>query len=217
MTHAIRRMRAGCKGAALVGDPGCYGRFGFRAFPGLRSGEVPVRFVQALPFDGSEPRGELIHHPAFDLDQRGCRKPGPHIDVVARAHRLADCCPPQMPFHASPEADGAGIPAISVLAAGKASRAFVSPRVRRVILVAPWRGVSLLWSDARAARHAHEVEDCMIMMIIGAVDAGHGRAPLSATCRPVRGAIRNERAAGQFVRHEDARWFTSSRRLSRHV
>lgn len=70
MTEAIRRLRASCKGAALVGDPGYYGRFGFRAFPGLRLGDVPTRFVQALPFDGSEPEGELIHHPAFGLDQR---------------------------------------------------------------------------------------------------------------------------------------------------
>ena len=70
MTEAIQRLRAGSKGAALVGDPGYYGRFGFRAFPGLRLGDVPARFVQALPFDGSETQGELIHHPAFGLDQR---------------------------------------------------------------------------------------------------------------------------------------------------
>ncbi|MGY6633204.1 MAG: GNAT family N-acetyltransferase [Alkalilacustris sp.] len=70
MTEAIRRLRAGCKGAALVGDPGYYGRFGFRAFPGLRLGDVPPRFVQALPFDASGPEGELIHHPAFGLEQK---------------------------------------------------------------------------------------------------------------------------------------------------
>jgi putative acetyltransferase len=70
MTEAIQRLRAGCKGATLVGDPGYYGRFGFRAFPGLRLGDVPARFVQALPFDGSEPQGELIHHSAFGLEQK---------------------------------------------------------------------------------------------------------------------------------------------------
>lgn len=70
IAEAILRLRAGCKGAALVGDPGYYGRFGFRAFPGLRVGDVPARFVQAQPFDGSEPQGELVHHPAFGLDQR---------------------------------------------------------------------------------------------------------------------------------------------------
>jgi len=70
MTEAIQRLRSSYKGAALVGDPGYYGRFGFRAFPGLRLGDVPPRFVQALPFDGSQPQGELIHHPAFGLDQK---------------------------------------------------------------------------------------------------------------------------------------------------
>lgn len=67
---AILRLRAGYKGAALVGDPGYYGRFGFTAFSGLRLGDVPARFVQALPFDGSEPQGELIHHAAFGLEQK---------------------------------------------------------------------------------------------------------------------------------------------------
>ena len=35
MEHALCRLRATSRGAALVGDPACYGRFGFRAFPGL--------------------------------------------------------------------------------------------------------------------------------------------------------------------------------------
>ncbi|MDE8651048.1 GNAT family N-acetyltransferase [Novosphingobium album (ex Liu et al. 2023)] len=70
MTEAIRRLRRTCRGAALVGDPGYYGRFGFRAFPGLGVTGCPPEAVQALPFDGSEPCGELIHHPAFGLDQQ---------------------------------------------------------------------------------------------------------------------------------------------------
>lgn len=70
MAEAILRLRASCKGAALVGDPGYYGRFGFRAFPSLRLGDVPPQFVQALPFDDSAPAGELIHHAAFGLDQQ---------------------------------------------------------------------------------------------------------------------------------------------------
>ena len=70
MTEAIFRLRASCKGAALVGDPGYYARFGFRAFPKLRLGDCPPRFVQALPFDDGEPEGELIHHAAFGLDQK---------------------------------------------------------------------------------------------------------------------------------------------------
>lgn len=70
MAEALRRLRATCRGAALVGDPAYYGRFGFRAFPGLGVAGCPPEVVQALPFDGSAPQGELIHHPAFGLDQK---------------------------------------------------------------------------------------------------------------------------------------------------
>ncbi|KPL67096.1 GCN5 family acetyltransferase [Erythrobacter sp. SG61-1L] len=70
MAEAIRRLRADSRGAALVGDPGYYGRFGFRAFPGLFVPGCPPEVVQALPFDGEAPQGELIHHPAFGLDQK---------------------------------------------------------------------------------------------------------------------------------------------------
>ncbi len=70
MEEAIRRLRQGGRGAALVGDPAYYGRFGFRAFPGLHVPGCPPEVVQALPFGSVEPRGELIHHPAFGLDQQ---------------------------------------------------------------------------------------------------------------------------------------------------
>lgn len=69
MAEAIRRLRPTFRGAALVGDPGYYGRFGFRAFPGLGIAGIPPEVVQALPFDDGVPRGELIHHPAFGLAQ----------------------------------------------------------------------------------------------------------------------------------------------------
>ena len=71
MAEALRRLRASNRGAALVGDPAYYGRFGFRAFPGLRVTGCPPEVVQALPFDGTAPNGELIHHPAFGLNQPG--------------------------------------------------------------------------------------------------------------------------------------------------
>jgi len=70
MAEAIRRLRATSRGAALVGNPAYYGRFGFRAFPGLGVTGCPPDVVLALPFDGIEPRGELFHHPAFGLDQQ---------------------------------------------------------------------------------------------------------------------------------------------------
>jgi putative acetyltransferase len=72
MAEALRQLRVTRRGAALVGDPAYYVRFGFRAFPGLGvTGGPPPEAVQAWPFDGIEPRGELIHHPAFGLDQQG--------------------------------------------------------------------------------------------------------------------------------------------------
>ncbi|WP_245944045.1 GNAT family N-acetyltransferase [Acuticoccus kandeliae] len=69
MAEALRRLRATGRGAALVGDPAYYGRFGFRSFPGLTVTGCPPDVVQAIPFDGVAPRGEVIHHPAFGLDQ----------------------------------------------------------------------------------------------------------------------------------------------------
>ena len=70
MTAVLHRLRATCRGAALVGDPAYYSRFGFRAFPSLGVEGCPPEVVQALPFDGTAPRGELLHHPAFGLDQQ---------------------------------------------------------------------------------------------------------------------------------------------------
>lgn len=69
VAEALRRLQKSCRGAALVGDPAYYGRFGFRSFPGLNVPGCPPEVVQALPFDGAAPCGELIHHPAFGLDQ----------------------------------------------------------------------------------------------------------------------------------------------------
>ncbi|ATN37002.1 GNAT family N-acetyltransferase (plasmid) [Rhizobium sp. ACO-34A] len=68
MAEALRRLRLTSRGAALVGDPAYYSRFGFRSFPGLVVPGCPPEVVQALPFDGNAPHGELIHHPAFGLD-----------------------------------------------------------------------------------------------------------------------------------------------------
>lgn len=68
MKEALQRLRAaGMNGAALVGDPAYYGRFGFRAWPGLRCHGVPDAFVLALPFTDSVPNGALAHHDAFGV------------------------------------------------------------------------------------------------------------------------------------------------------
>ncbi|MBQ2262740.1 MAG: N-acetyltransferase [Loktanella sp.] len=71
IAETIRRLRMTFQGAVLVGDPRYYGRFGFRAYPELGVGAIPPEFVQALTFGVAEPRGEVIHHPAFGLKQHG--------------------------------------------------------------------------------------------------------------------------------------------------
>lgn len=75
MYAAIDRLRPAGHGIALVGNPAFYGRFGFRAFPGLTVPGVPPEVVLALPFGAAGqqgvPQGELYHHPAFGLDQSG--------------------------------------------------------------------------------------------------------------------------------------------------
>ncbi|MFC7048951.1 GNAT family N-acetyltransferase [Emcibacter nanhaiensis] len=69
MNEALQQLRtAGMAGVALVGNPAYYGRFGFRAWPGLNFPGVPDEVVLALPFADSMPSGELSHHEAFGLD-----------------------------------------------------------------------------------------------------------------------------------------------------
>ncbi|WP_205563536.1 GNAT family N-acetyltransferase [Cohaesibacter haloalkalitolerans] len=71
LVEAIQRLRASCKGVALVGAPDYYDRFGFRTFAQLRVNDCPPKFILALPFDESEPEGELVLHQAFGLQQQG--------------------------------------------------------------------------------------------------------------------------------------------------
>ncbi|WP_430449672.1 GNAT family N-acetyltransferase [Rhodophyticola sp.] len=70
MKEALDRLRNTKRGAALVGDPAYYSRFGFRTFPGMTVAGCPPEVVQALPFDDTEPRGEVVHHPAFGPEKR---------------------------------------------------------------------------------------------------------------------------------------------------
>ena len=64
--EGLARMRAeGAAGCVLVGDPGYYARFGFKAVPGLSYEGVPDDYVLALPFDGTVPTGAIVFHPAF--------------------------------------------------------------------------------------------------------------------------------------------------------
>ena len=72
MNAALDRLRqAGWRGAALVGEPGYYGRFGFAAFAGVTVTGCPPQYVLVKPFGPEAPAGELIHAAAFGLHQPG--------------------------------------------------------------------------------------------------------------------------------------------------
>jgi putative acetyltransferase len=66
---ALRRQ--GAAGCVVLGEPGYYGRFGFRAEPRLIYPDVPPQYFQALCFHGSLPQGIAIYHPAFGMADGG--------------------------------------------------------------------------------------------------------------------------------------------------
>lgn len=61
--NALKAM--GGKGCVLVGDPGYYGRFGFRNDPDLILEGVPQKYFLALPFDENKTRGTVVFHQGF--------------------------------------------------------------------------------------------------------------------------------------------------------
>ena len=68
--EALKRLQAlGAKGCVLVGEPAYYGRFGFRAEPGLVLPNVPPQYFQALCFEGEVPAGTVTFHPAFAANE----------------------------------------------------------------------------------------------------------------------------------------------------
>ncbi len=69
MNDALNRLRKTRRGVVLVGEPSYYSRFGFRAFPNMTVAGCPPEVVQALPFDETEPHGEVYHHKAFALER----------------------------------------------------------------------------------------------------------------------------------------------------
>ncbi|MCG2635223.1 MAG: N-acetyltransferase [Gammaproteobacteria bacterium] len=67
MRSALDRLRErGASGAVLLGEPDYYGRFGFRAEPGLVLPGVPPEYFQALLFGPLLPQGSVSYHAAFD-------------------------------------------------------------------------------------------------------------------------------------------------------
>lgn len=66
MREALVRLRAlGARGCVVLGDPGYYARFGFRAEPSLILPGVPAEYFQALSFDGRMPVGTVAYDEAF--------------------------------------------------------------------------------------------------------------------------------------------------------
>ena len=55
----------GAAGSVVLGNPGYYRRFGFRADPGLVLEGVPAEFFLARLIGGPAARGSVAYHPAF--------------------------------------------------------------------------------------------------------------------------------------------------------
>lgn len=66
MEQAIAELRAlGASGCVVLGEPGYYSRFGFKAEPLLVLPEVPPEYFQAVLFSGSLPSGVVSYHESF--------------------------------------------------------------------------------------------------------------------------------------------------------
>ncbi|QLG93667.1 N-acetyltransferase [Pseudomonas yamanorum] len=61
--------KLGGAGCVVLGNPGYYGRFGFKAQPGLELPGVPAEYFQALSFASKFPTGSVRFHEAFEATQ----------------------------------------------------------------------------------------------------------------------------------------------------
>lgn len=63
-----RLQAAGAAGIVLLGEPGYYGRFGFKACAEMTLPGVPADYFLILPTPGGKPlpAGEVAFHPAFN-------------------------------------------------------------------------------------------------------------------------------------------------------
>ncbi len=55
----------GAAGCVVLGDPGYYARFGFKADPALRFPGVPAEYFQRLDFGDDTRQGVVVYHRAF--------------------------------------------------------------------------------------------------------------------------------------------------------
>ncbi|MNJ36041.1 hypothetical protein D3C77_308130 [compost metagenome] len=61
--------RLGGVGCVVLGEPGYYGRFGFKAEPGLELPGVPQEYFQAVSFSDEMPSGTVKYHAAFEATE----------------------------------------------------------------------------------------------------------------------------------------------------
>jgi putative acetyltransferase len=61
----VRLKESGARGCVVLGEPGYYGRFGFRQERGLAFPGPPPEYFQVLSFDGAVPAGVVRYAPAF--------------------------------------------------------------------------------------------------------------------------------------------------------
>jgi putative acetyltransferase len=67
MRQALVELRgSGAAGCVVLGDPGFYRRFGFKAEPALVLPEVPPEYFQAILFRDVMPAGIVSYHEAFN-------------------------------------------------------------------------------------------------------------------------------------------------------
>lgn len=68
MVAALVALRQqGAQGCVLLGEPGYYDRFGFRATPDLVLPGVPPEYFQVLHLGSATARGIVSYHPAFEV------------------------------------------------------------------------------------------------------------------------------------------------------
>lgn len=69
MQQALTELRKlGAAGCVVLGEPEYYGRFGFKAEPGLVLPDVPPGYFQAMVFGAQVPGGTVAYHEAFNAE-----------------------------------------------------------------------------------------------------------------------------------------------------
>jgi putative acetyltransferase len=71
MRAALETLRElGAAGCVVLGEPAFYGRFGFKAEPGLVFPDIPPEYFQVVTFgEATVPRGRVAYHDGFDAQE----------------------------------------------------------------------------------------------------------------------------------------------------